>query len=34
MLATDMLTSFLSLYPSSFYAAQVKKNLDDLPRPE
>jgi len=32
--ATDMLTSFLSLYPESFYASQVKKNLDDLPKPE
>jgi hypothetical protein len=29
-----MLTSFLSLYPGSFYASQVKKNLDDLPKPE
>ena len=32
--ARDMLTSFLSLYPSSFYSPQIKKNLDDLPRPE
>ena len=32
--ARTMLTSFLSLYPNSFYASQVKKNLDDLPRPE
>jgi hypothetical protein len=32
--ATNMLTSFLSLYPQSFYATQVKKNLDDLPKPE
>jgi len=32
--ARDMLTSFLSLYPDSFYASQVKKNLEDLPRPE
>jgi hypothetical protein len=32
--ATNMLTSFLSLYPQSFYAAQVKKNLDDLPKAE
>ena len=32
--ARDMLTSFLSLYPNSFYAPQIKKNLDDLPRPE
>jgi hypothetical protein len=31
VLARDMLTSFLSLYPDSFYAAQVKKNLGDLP---
>ena len=31
--ATNMLTSFLSLYPESFYAPQVKKNLDDLPKP-
>jgi hypothetical protein len=34
VLARDMLTRFLSLYPDSFYAPQVKKNLDDLPRPE
>jgi hypothetical protein len=34
VLARDMLTSFLSLYPDSFYSPQVKKNLDDLPRPE
>ena len=32
--ATNMLTSFLSLYPESFYSPQVKKNLDDLPKPE
>jgi hypothetical protein len=32
--ARDMLTHFLSLYPDSFYSPQVKKNLDDLPRPE
>jgi hypothetical protein len=32
--ATNMLTSFLSLYPESFYAAQVRKNRDDLPKPE
>ncbi len=31
VLARDMLTRFLSLYPDSFYAAQVKKNLGDLP---
>ncbi len=30
--ATNMLTSFLSLYPESFYSPQVKKNLDDLPK--
>ena len=30
--ATNMLTSFLSLYQESFYAPQVKKNLDDLPK--
>ncbi len=34
LLARNMLTSFLSLYPESFYAAQVRKNLDDLPRPD
>jgi len=32
--ATNMLTSFLSLYPESFYTPQVKKNLDDLPKPQ
>jgi hypothetical protein len=32
--ARDMLMSFLTLYPKSFYADQVKKNLDDLPGPE
>jgi len=32
--AREMLTSFLSLYPTSFYAEQVKRNLDDLPMPE
>ena len=32
--ARDMLMSFLSLYPTSFYADQVRKNLDDLPAPE
>jgi hypothetical protein len=26
-----MLTSFLSLYPNSFYTPQVRKNLRDLP---
>ncbi len=34
MQARKMLTSFLSLYPDSFYAPQVNKNLEDLPRPE
>jgi len=33
-LARDMLASFLSLYPKSFYADQVAKNLEGLPRPE
>ena len=32
--ATNMLTSFLSLYPHSFYATQVRKNLEGLPKPE
>jgi len=32
--ATNMLTSFLSLYPKSFYTPQVKKNLEDLPKPQ
>lgn len=32
--ARDMLANFLSLYPNGFYAEQVRKNLDDLPRPE
>ena len=32
--ARDMLTGFLSLYPDTFYAVQVKKNLEDLPKPE
>jgi hypothetical protein len=32
--AINMLTSFLSLYPNSFYAAQVRKNLASLPRVE
>jgi outer membrane protein assembly factor BamD (BamD/ComL family) len=30
--ARNMLTSFLSLYPDSFYVEQVKKNLEDLPQ--
>jgi hypothetical protein len=34
LLARDMLTNFLSLYPESFYAVQVKKNLEDLPGPD
>ncbi|MHC4644565.1 MAG: hypothetical protein ACYTBJ_03615 [Planctomycetota bacterium] len=29
--ARRILTSFVSLYPKSFYAEQVQKNLDDLP---
>jgi hypothetical protein len=29
-----LLTSFITLYPNSFCAEQVKKNLDDLPRVE
>jgi hypothetical protein len=32
--ARDMLTSFVSLYPDTFYAGQVRKNLDGLPKPE
>jgi hypothetical protein len=32
--AREMLTSFLELYPNSFYAEQVKRNLDNLPKPE
>jgi hypothetical protein len=32
--ARERLTQFLDLYPDSFYAEQVKKNLDDLPRPD
>lgn len=32
--AREMLASFLNLYPKSFYAEQVRKNLDDLPAPE
>ncbi len=32
--AINMLTSFLSLYPNSFYAAQVRKNLGSLPKLE
>jgi hypothetical protein len=32
--ARRMLSSFLSLYPDSFYAAQVNRNLADLPRPD
>ncbi len=33
-LARSTLNSFLSLYPESFYAVQVRRNLDDLPRAE
>jgi hypothetical protein len=32
--ARDMLAGFLSLYPDSFYAEQVQRNLDNLPSPE
>lgn len=32
--ARDMLTSFTSLYPDSFYVEQVERNLEDLPRPQ
>jgi len=32
--ARNMLTTFLTLYPDSFYSPQVKKNLDDLPGSE
>lgn len=32
--ARDMLMSFLSLYPKSFYADQVRRNLDNLPAPQ
>ncbi|MHC4517679.1 MAG: hypothetical protein ACYTAS_03745 [Planctomycetota bacterium] len=32
--ARDMLTSFTSLYPGSFYVEQVERNLEDLPRSE
>ncbi len=32
--AREILTAFLSLYPNSFYAPQINKNLADLPRPE
>ncbi len=32
--ARDMLTSFLVLYPDNFYAEQVKRNLEGLPKPE
>ena len=34
MLARNTLNNFLILYPDSFYAPQVKKNLDDLSWPE
>lgn len=29
-----MLTSFMNLYPDSFYVEQVRRNLEDLPRLE
>jgi hypothetical protein len=32
--ATNMLTSFVSLYPDNFYATQAKKTLAGLPKPE
>jgi len=32
--ARATLTTFVSLYPNSFYAEQVKKNLEDLPKVE
>jgi hypothetical protein len=32
--ARDMLTSFTSLYPDSFYVEQVERNLEVLPRSE
>jgi hypothetical protein len=32
--ARDMLTSFMNLYPSSFYVEQVSRNLEGLPRSE
>ena len=32
--AREMLASFLALYSDSFYAEQVKRNLEDLPKPE
>jgi hypothetical protein len=32
--AREALTSFLHLYPGSFYAAQAKQNLDNLPKPD
>jgi hypothetical protein len=32
--AREMLVSFLNLYPKSFYADQVRKNLEDLRGPE
>ena len=33
-LARNTLNDFLNLYPDSFYAPQVRKNLEDLPKPE
>ncbi len=32
--ARDMLMNFLSLYPKSFYAEQVRRNLEELPGPD
>ncbi len=32
--ARDMLTSFLNLYPGSFYVEQIRRNLENLPRVE
>jgi outer membrane protein assembly factor BamD (BamD/ComL family) len=29
-----ILTSFITLYPNSFYVEQVKKNLENLPKVE
>jgi hypothetical protein len=32
--ARDMLTSFTSLYPGSFYVEPVERNLENLPKSE
>jgi hypothetical protein len=32
--ARDMLTSFISLYPGSFYVEPVERNLENLPKSE